>query len=99
MIETKISLIVYKLLLNYYYTYLKFLDGCVIPDDLASNSDVFRMKARNLSHQMWWRECRMRIILALVVVVILIIIFGELELRIIPDQKTLNVWCLEEYDF
>lgn len=43
-------------------------------DDLASNADMFRMKARTLSSNMWWRECKMRIILAVVIIVIVLII-------------------------
>ena len=31
--------------------------NCVI-ENLASNADNFRVKARGLKSQMWWKECR-----------------------------------------
>ena len=27
-------------------------------ESLSSNADVFRVKARGLQRQMWWKECR-----------------------------------------
>lgn len=43
-------------------------------ENLSSSADVFRMKARSLQRRMWWKECRMRILLAVIVIVILTII-------------------------
>jgi vesicle-associated membrane protein 4 len=43
-------------------------------ESLSTNANAFRVKARNLQRQMWWKECRMRILLAVIVTVILIII-------------------------
>lgn len=44
-------------------------------DSLSSNAQTFRVKAQGLRRQMWWKECRMRILLAVIVTIILIIIF------------------------
>ncbi|XP_033763168.1 vesicle-associated membrane protein 4-like [Pecten maximus] len=43
-------------------------------DSLASNSDLFRSRSRDLRKSMWWKNCKMKIILALVIVVILAVI-------------------------
>ncbi|XP_071097538.1 vesicle-associated membrane protein 4-like [Haliotis cracherodii] len=43
-------------------------------DSLASNSDMFRSRAKGLQRSMWWKNCRMKIILAIVVVVVLAVI-------------------------
>jgi len=29
-----------------------------ISESLSSNADAFRVKARRLQRQMWWKECR-----------------------------------------
>lgn len=43
-------------------------------ENLSTNADLFRVRAKGLKTTMWWRECKMRVILVLVVVVILCII-------------------------
>ncbi|KAL4219314.1 Vesicle membrane receptor protein (v-SNARE) [Mactra antiquata] len=43
-------------------------------DSLASNSDMFRSRAKALHKTMWWKNCRMKLIMALVILVILSII-------------------------
>lgn len=43
-------------------------------ENLSSSAHAFRVKARSLQRQMWWKECRMRILLAVIVVIILTII-------------------------
>ncbi|CAH1787342.1 unnamed protein product [Owenia fusiformis] len=53
-------------------------------DDLSSNANMFRSRATDLRRNMWWKECKMRILLAVVVVVILLIIIIPI---IIHSQK------------
>ncbi|XP_065828832.1 vesicle-associated membrane protein 4-like [Oscarella lobularis] len=43
-------------------------------EDLADSAASFRAQARRIQRQMWWRRCRSRLILAVVVLVILGII-------------------------
>lgn len=43
-------------------------------DSLASNSDMFRNRAKALHKTMWWKNCKMRIIIAVVILVILAVI-------------------------
>ncbi|XP_014664827.1 PREDICTED: vesicle-associated membrane protein 4-like [Priapulus caudatus] len=43
-------------------------------DQLTSSSDIFRMSAQDLKKQMWWRECKMRLILIAVIVIIMLVI-------------------------
>ncbi|XP_060065721.1 vesicle-associated membrane protein 4-like [Ylistrum balloti] len=43
-------------------------------DNLASNSDLFRSRSRDLRKSMWWKNCKMKIILVLVIVIILAVI-------------------------
>lgn len=55
-------------------------------DSLASNSDIFRNRAKALQKNMWWKHCRMRIIIALVIIVILAVII----IPIIVSQTNKN---------
>lgn len=43
-------------------------------DSLASNSDMFRSRAKALHKTMWWKNCRMKLIMAFVILLILAII-------------------------
>lgn len=43
-------------------------------DSLSSNSDMFRSRAKDLRKNMWWKNCRMKLLLALVIFIILCII-------------------------
>ncbi|XP_059157693.1 vesicle-associated membrane protein 4-like [Physella acuta] len=43
-------------------------------ESLSSHSDMFRTRAKNLHKNMWWKNCRMRIILAAVLALIITII-------------------------
>ncbi|XP_045194535.1 vesicle-associated membrane protein 4-like [Mercenaria mercenaria] len=43
-------------------------------DSLANNSDMFRNRAKALHKTMWWKNCKMRLIMAFVIILILSII-------------------------
>ncbi|KAH3797226.1 vesicle-associated membrane protein 4-like [Dreissena polymorpha] len=43
-------------------------------DSLANNSDMFRSRAKALHKNMWWKNCKMRMILVLVIIIILAIV-------------------------
>ncbi|KAK6194410.1 hypothetical protein SNE40_000047 [Patella caerulea] len=43
-------------------------------DDLANNSDMFRTRAKGLHKSMWWKNCRMKLILAAIIIILLAII-------------------------
>ncbi|XP_041368700.1 vesicle-associated membrane protein 4-like [Gigantopelta aegis] len=43
-------------------------------DSLAGNSDMFRSRAKGLHRTMYWKNCRMKLILALIVVILLAVI-------------------------
>ncbi|XP_055898783.1 vesicle-associated membrane protein 4-like [Biomphalaria glabrata] len=43
-------------------------------ESLSSHSDMFRTRSKNLHKAMWWKNCRMKLIIAGVVVVIITII-------------------------
>ncbi|XP_052789712.1 vesicle-associated membrane protein 4-like [Mya arenaria] len=43
-------------------------------DHLASNSDMFRSRAKALHKTMWWKNCKMRLIMGLIIMVILAVI-------------------------
>lgn len=55
-------------------------------DSLASNSDIFRNRAKALHKNMWWKNCRMRIIIAVVILIILAVII----IPIIVSQSNNN---------
>lgn len=44
-------------------------------DNLNTNAEYFRLTSRRLQRNMWWREMKMRLILAVVIIVILLLIF------------------------
>jgi len=43
-------------------------------DNLTLSAESFRTKARSVRSQMWWKECKMRLLVAFVVIIILLII-------------------------
>ncbi|KAH9524955.1 Vesicle-associated membrane protein 4 [Bulinus truncatus] len=43
-------------------------------ESLSSHSDMFRARSKSLHNTMWWKNCRMKLIIAGVVVVIVTII-------------------------
>ncbi|KAL3872197.1 hypothetical protein ACJMK2_040139 [Sinanodonta woodiana] len=43
-------------------------------DGLAMNSDIFRNRAKQLQKNMWWKNCRMRIIMVMVILIVLAVI-------------------------
>lgn len=43
-------------------------------DSLAGNSDLFRSRAKGLSKKMWWKNCKMRIVIVIVILIILAVI-------------------------
>ncbi|XP_058887382.1 vesicle-associated membrane protein 4-like [Acipenser ruthenus] len=50
-------------------------------ESLSDNASAFSSRAKQLRRRMWWRECKMKAIVALVVVAILLIIVVPLILR------------------
>ncbi|ESP04833.1 hypothetical protein LOTGIDRAFT_184819 [Lottia gigantea] len=40
-------------------------------DNLASNSDMFRSRAKSLHKTMYWKNCRMKLILAMIIIILL----------------------------
>ncbi|XP_074654382.1 vesicle-associated membrane protein 4-like [Tubulanus polymorphus] len=44
-------------------------------ENLTSNADLFRVRAKGLKTTMWWRECKMRILVAAIIIIVLLIIF------------------------
>ncbi|ELU17045.1 hypothetical protein CAPTEDRAFT_168983 [Capitella teleta] len=54
-------------------------------DSLSINADSFRSKARSVRSQMWWKECKMRLLMAFVIIIILLIIIVPIILRFKKD--------------
>uniref|UniRef100_A0A8B9QP88 Vesicle associated membrane protein 4 n=1 Tax=Anas platyrhynchos TaxID=8839 RepID=A0A8B9QP88_ANAPL len=46
-------------------------------ESLSDNATAFSNRAKQLRRQMWWRGCKMKAIIALVVVVLLLVIISE----------------------
>ncbi|XP_012943839.1 vesicle-associated membrane protein 4 [Aplysia californica] len=55
-------------------------------ESLSSNSDMFRSRAKSLQRNMWWKNCRMRIILAVIVIIIIGIIVAALAIHFSDDS-------------
>uniref|UniRef100_U3JZF8 Vesicle associated membrane protein 4 n=5 Tax=Passeriformes TaxID=9126 RepID=U3JZF8_FICAL len=45
-------------------------------DSLSDNAAAFSKRAKHLRRQMWWRDCKMKAIIAMVVLVLLLVIIG-----------------------
>jgi len=56
-------------------------------ENLSSSADAFRVKARRLQKQMWWKECR---------VIMLVYLHCTLDshLELFTVQQTYTVGCL-----
>lgn len=50
-------------------------------ESLSDNATAFSSRARQLRRQMWWRECKMKAIVALVFILILLVIFVPIILK------------------
>ncbi|KAG8555848.1 hypothetical protein GDO81_017836 [Engystomops pustulosus] len=50
-------------------------------ESLSDNATAFSSRARQLRRQMWWRECKMKAIVALVLVFILLVIIVPIILK------------------
>jgi len=50
-------------------------------DELSNSATQFRVHAKGLRNNMWWKECKMRILLAFVIIVVLIIIIVPIAVR------------------
>ncbi|XP_022315783.1 vesicle-associated membrane protein 4-like [Crassostrea virginica] len=44
-------------------------------DSLAGNADMFRSRAKGLHKKMWWKNCKMKIALAVIIIIIFLVIF------------------------
>jgi vesicle-associated membrane protein 4 len=53
-------------------------------EDLADSAAAFRAQARRIQRQMWWKRCRMRLLLAGVLLAIILII----AIPVIINQAT-----------
>ncbi|KAI0228186.1 Vesicle-associated membrane protein 4 [Lamellibrachia satsuma] len=54
-------------------------------EHLSTNSDLFQSRAKVLKSTMWWRQCKMRMVIALVVVVLLGVIIVPIIIKM--NQK------------
>ncbi|XP_064791593.1 vesicle-associated membrane protein 4-like isoform X3 [Oncorhynchus masou masou] len=54
-------------------------------DSLSDNASAFSSRAKQLHRRMWWRDVKMKAIIALVVVILLLIIISECQ----PEQHIL----------
>ncbi|XP_077309130.1 vesicle-associated membrane protein 4 [Lithobates pipiens] len=50
-------------------------------ESLSDNATAFSSRARQLRRQMWWRECKMKAIVALVLILILLVIIVPIILK------------------
>ncbi|XP_059710670.1 vesicle-associated membrane protein 4 isoform X2 [Haemorhous mexicanus] len=50
-------------------------------DSLSDNAAAFSKRAKHLRRQMWWRDCKMKAIIALVVVILLLVIIVPIVLK------------------
>ncbi|KAG8436670.1 hypothetical protein GDO86_007674 [Hymenochirus boettgeri] len=50
-------------------------------ESLADNATAFSSRSRHLRRQMWWRECKMKAIVALVFIIILLVIIVPIILK------------------
>ncbi|XP_073499234.1 vesicle-associated membrane protein 4 isoform X2 [Phyllobates terribilis] len=50
-------------------------------ESLSDNATAFSSRARQLRRQMWWRECKMKAIVALVFIFILLVIIVPIILK------------------
>ncbi|XP_029473976.1 vesicle-associated membrane protein 4 [Rhinatrema bivittatum] len=50
-------------------------------ESLSDNATAFSSRAKQLRRQMWWRECKMKAIVALVIVIILLVIIIPIVLK------------------
>ncbi|XP_038614095.1 vesicle-associated membrane protein 4 isoform X4 [Tachyglossus aculeatus] len=50
-------------------------------DSLSDNASAFSSRAKQLRRQMWWRGCKMKAIMALVVIILLLVIIIPLVLK------------------
>ncbi|KAL8567059.1 hypothetical protein ACOMHN_047955 [Nucella lapillus] len=59
-------------------------------DSLASNADMFRSRSKSLHHNMWWKNCRMRILIAIVILVLVLIIMIPIILHYTSQEEDNN---------
>ncbi|XP_069050498.1 vesicle-associated membrane protein 4 isoform X2 [Lepisosteus oculatus] len=50
-------------------------------ESLSDNASAFSSRAKQLHRRMWWRDCKMKAIIALVVVIVLLIIIVPVILK------------------
>ncbi|VDI46358.1 vesicle-associated membrane protein 4-like [Mytilus galloprovincialis] len=43
-------------------------------ENLSDHADMFRSRAKGLHRQMWWKNCKMKIIIAVVILILLAVI-------------------------
>ncbi|XP_062606036.1 vesicle-associated membrane protein 4-like [Saccostrea cucullata] len=53
-------------------------------DSLAGNADMFRSRARGLHKKMWWKNCKMKLALAVIILIIFLVIIIPI---IVKSQK------------
>ncbi|XP_072367650.1 vesicle-associated membrane protein 4 isoform X1 [Scyliorhinus torazame] len=50
-------------------------------ESLSDNATVFSNRAKQLRRQMWWKECKMKVIISVVVVIVLLVIIIPVILK------------------
>ncbi|CAH2311825.1 vesicle-associated membrane 4 [Pelobates cultripes] len=50
-------------------------------ESLSDNATAFSSRSRQLRRQMWWRECKMKAIVAMVIILILLVIIIPIILK------------------
>ncbi|XP_062515904.1 vesicle-associated membrane protein 4-like [Corticium candelabrum] len=56
-------------------------------EDLVDSAAAFRTQARRIQRQMWWKRCRMRLILAAIVAAIILIIVVPIVVKQLRSSK------------
>ncbi|XP_076455070.1 vesicle-associated membrane protein 4-like [Babylonia areolata] len=59
-------------------------------DSLASNADMFRSRSKSLHHNMWWKNCRMRILITMVILVLVLIILVPIIIHYTSQEEDNN---------
>ncbi|KAK7487383.1 hypothetical protein BaRGS_00021345 [Batillaria attramentaria] len=59
-------------------------------DSLAGSADMFRSRSKSLHSSMWWKNCRMRILLAIVILIIVLVITIPIIVHFTSDSEDNN---------
>ncbi|KAK7094873.1 vesicle-associated membrane protein 4-like [Littorina saxatilis] len=59
-------------------------------DSLVNNADMFRSRSKSLHHNMWWKNCRMRILIAIVILVLVLIVIIPIIIHYKSEEEDNN---------